>query len=128
VQPGKPIRIEQEIHSDDESFPDPARVRSVSKGASSVQTRTATSLVGYNPVPFDILERNCEYVTRWFQNTMQGMTMQAFPQDIVQQNGSQIFELIQFLSGKKAPGQASAKQLAAATHANAKDALKVILN
>ena len=66
MEKGKPIRIEQEVQSDDEDFPDPNRVRSVSKGASSVQSRTAKSLVGYNPVPFDILERNCEYVTRWF--------------------------------------------------------------
>jgi hypothetical protein len=35
---------------------------------------------------------------------------------------------VQFLSGKKAPGQATMKALAAATHNNAKDALRVILN
>lgn len=53
--------------------------------------------------------------------------MQSFPQDVVQQNGTQIFDLIAFLSGKKAPGQASAKMLSSAAHSNVKDALKVIL-
>jgi hypothetical protein len=30
--------------------------------------------------------------------------MQNFPQDIINQNGSQIYELVAFLSGKKPPG------------------------
>jgi hypothetical protein len=80
------------------------RVRTISKAGTTNVTRTANSLIGYPPVPFDILEMNTEYITRWFNNTMQSPTMQSFPQDVVMQNGSQIFDLIQFLSGKKAPG------------------------
>jgi hypothetical protein len=132
--PGKPIRIENEYHSnsDDESSPmNGGRVRTMSKnskgGTNTNITRTANSLIGYSPVPFDMLEMNTEFVTRWFNNTMQSPAMQSFPQDVVMQNGSQIFDLIAFLSGKKAPGQATPKQLTLAAHANAKDALKVIL-
>lgn len=40
-------------------------------GGSSVISRTAKSLVGYNPVPIDILEKNCEYAMRWFNATIQ---------------------------------------------------------
>jgi hypothetical protein len=73
-------------------------------GASSVISRTARSLVGYNPVPVHILEGNCEYVCRWFNATLHTNTMQNFPNDIINQNGSQIYELIAYLSGKKPPG------------------------
>jgi len=31
-------------------------------GASSVVSRTARSLVGYNPVQMHILDKNCEYI------------------------------------------------------------------
>lgn len=44
-------------------------------GASSVISRTARSLVGYNPVPTYVLERNCEYICRWFNATLQSTTM-----------------------------------------------------
>lgn len=54
--------------------------------------------------------------------------MQAFPQDIITQNGAQMYDLITYLSGKRPPGQASQKAIATANQANAKDALKVLLN
>jgi len=53
--------------------------------------------------------------------------MQQFPQDVIVQNGGQVFELITYLSGKKPPGQANAKMLQAASANNAKDVLKVLL-
>ena len=46
-------------------------------------------------------------------------------QDIINQNGSQIFELIGFLSGKKPPGQAP-KSFGAGKDANAKDSARFI--
>jgi len=56
-------------------------------GASSVVSRTARSLVGYNPIRFDILQENCEYVCRWFTQTLSATSMQSFPQDVITQNG-----------------------------------------
>lgn len=73
-------------------------------GASSVISRTAKSLVGFNPVPVHILEKNCEYVCRWFNATLQSATMQNFPNDIIAQNGNQVYELVAYLSGKRPPG------------------------
>ena len=52
--------------------------------------------------------------------------MQNFPADIINQNGSQIYELVAFLSGKKPPGQAP-KNLGSGKDANAKDTLKVLM-
>ena len=54
--------------------------------------------------------------------------MQAFPQDVINQSGAQMYDLITYLSGKRPPGQASQKAIAQANQANAKDALKVLLN
>ena len=76
-------------------------------GGSSVTSRTARSLVGYNPVPVVLLEENCEYVRRWYNATMQTSSLVSFPTDVLNQNGQQIYDLIYYLSGKKAPGQAS---------------------
>lgn len=53
--------------------------------------------------------------------------MQQFPADVISQNGNHIFDLIQYLSGKKPPGQATTKQLTVAGASNAKDVLKVLL-
>lgn len=81
---GKPIMLDQCATSDKESiitgFPG---AKAASKGASSVISRTALSLVGYNPVRVDILERNCEFICRWFNSSLNNNSMQAFPQDVI---------------------------------------------
>ncbi len=101
--------------------------RQFSKGASSVVSRTAKSLVGYNPVDFSMLMKNCQYITKWFTETISSGSMQNFPQDVVTQNGTQIYDLITYLSGKKPPGQATQKQLQQAANGNAKDSLNVLM-
>ena len=86
AEPGKPIRIVQEYNSDQESAKTGLMApggKAFSKGASSVVSRTARSLVGYNPVRIDILERNCEFITRWFTHTMSAHSMQSFPNDVI---------------------------------------------
>lgn len=80
---GKPIKLDLEAGSDAGSqksgFSGGGQQRAYSKGGSSVISRTAKSLVGYNPVPSDILEKNCEYVCRWFNASLNSNSMQAFP-------------------------------------------------
>ena len=89
---GKPIKLDQSVSSDIESQKTggfvAANPKTYSKQASSVISRTAKSLVGYNPVPSDILEKNCEHVCRWFNASLNTTSMQSFPQDIVTQNGA----------------------------------------
>src|SRR3569833_3773059 len=83
VVPGKPRMIIQDSSSDHESGKTGLPGKAFSKGgASSVISRTARSIVGYNPVPVYILERNCEYVSRWFNATLHTTTMSNFPYDI----------------------------------------------
>lgn len=137
IEQGKPIRIVQEVgNSDQESaktggFGLPGAMGGrggFSKGgASSVVSRTAMSLVGYNPVQLYILERNCDYIRRWFDRNMSATTIENYPQDVITQYGHQIFELITYLSGKRPPGQVNSKQLSSAIQNNAKDGLKVLL-
>ena len=105
VEPGKPIMLIQDATSDDESGKAGVPGKAFSKGgASSVISRTARSIVGFNPVPVHILEKNCEYVCRWFNGTLHTTTMSNFPNDIISQNGAQFYELVAYLSGKRPPG------------------------
>jgi hypothetical protein len=128
IEPGKPIKIFQDASCDEESLKGgiPGKAFSKTGGGSSVVSRTAESLVGFNPVPLQVLEKSCDYVVRWFNSMIQTSSLQSYPADVINNNGTQIFELIQFLSGKKPPGQASKAALTAAS-ANVKDYLKVIV-
>lgn len=127
AEKGKPIKLDQSASSDVESQRTGLfNKKTYSKTVSSVISRTQKSLVGYNPVPSDILERNCEHVCRWFNASLNSNPMQQFPQDIIQHNGQQMYDLISYLSGKRPPGQANSKALATANQANAKEALNVL--
>jgi hypothetical protein len=77
ADPGKPILLEQNAGSDLESAKTgfPGAGKALSKGASSVISRTARSLVGYNPVRGDVLERNCEFICRWFNASLSNCQM-----------------------------------------------------
>lgn len=87
VEPNKPIKLDQSVVTDMESaktnFGGGIAGRAFSKGASSVVSRTARSLVGYTPVRSDILERNCEFVARWFNNMISANLMENFPAAVV---------------------------------------------
>lgn len=62
--------LEQDASSDHESGKTGPFKAFSKTGASSVISRTARSLVGFNPVPVHILERNTEYICRWFNATL----------------------------------------------------------
>lgn len=90
-------------------------------------TATAKTLLGYNPVPLGALEQNCEYVTRWYNSMLQSSNpMVQFPTDVINHNGIPIFDLVQYLSGKRPPGAARKDQLTANSQ-NAKEYLRILL-
>lgn len=71
AEPGRPIKLIQDASSEQESGKTGLLGKAFSKtGGSSVISRTAKSLVGFNPVPVQLLEKNCEYVCRWYNATM----------------------------------------------------------
>lgn len=122
IEDGKPIMIFQDATSDNEESVGKGgglSKHSRTAGASSVVSKTARSLVGFNPVPLYVLEKNCEFILRWFNLTvLQNSTITNFPADIIAMNGNQIYDLIMYLSGKKAagnirnqPGSSSKKDL-----------------
>ena len=63
------------------------------------------SLLGYNPIPQRELEKTCESVKNWLNQNVLSSYISKFPQDLVESNGSQIYELIQFLTGKMPQGR-----------------------
>lgn len=127
VERDKPLKLIQDASSDQESAKTGLPGKAFSKtGASSVISRTAKSLVGFNPVSVQLLEKNCEYVCRWYNATMQHSSLTSFPTDVINQNGQHIFDLVAYLSGKRPPGQASKAALAANSQ-NAKDYIKVLV-
>lgn len=129
----KPITMIQDAGSDDEGSSPPVRGSGGVKkafsraGGSSVISRNARSIIGFDPVGAQVLERNCEQIVRWFNATLTtSSSMQSFPNDIITQNGAQIYELVGFLAGKKPPGQAP-KNFMSAKDANVKDTLKILM-
>ena len=67
----RPIRLIQDAASDQESQKTGLPGKAFSKtGGSSVITRTAKSLVGFEPVPMQVLDENCKYIERWYNATM----------------------------------------------------------
>lgn len=104
---GKPIRLIQDAASDRETRITGLAPKAKTAG-SSVMTATAKTLLGYNPVPMANLEQNCDFIQRWYNSTLESSnTMQQFPMDVIMMNGSQIYDLVHYLSGKRPPGQAS---------------------
>jgi hypothetical protein len=90
-------------------------------------TATAKTLLGYNPVPMGNLEQNCDFIQRWYNSTLESSnTMQAFPMDVITMHGSQIYDLVHYLSGKRPPGQASKANLQNNAQ-NAKDYLRILI-
>lgn len=71
---------------------------------SSVVSRSAVSIVGYNPVPIVLLEKGLEHLTRFLNQFLNSSTISKFPDDIIAQNGTPLYEFIYFLTGKNAPG------------------------
>jgi len=64
------------------------------------------SLLGYAPIPFRELERACESIRNWLNQNVLTTYISKFPQDIIENNGAQLFELMAYLTGKAPQGKA----------------------
>ncbi|CAG9335550.1 unnamed protein product [Blepharisma stoltei] len=73
--------------------------------ASSVYSRSAKSIVGYQPVPQFLLEKGLDHLNRWLNHSVLSSTINKFPDDFVNQHGAPLYELVFALSGKYPPGQ-----------------------
>jgi hypothetical protein len=52
------------------------------------------------PIHNKFLEENCEFIKRWLSFNVLTQGLQSFPATIIEHNGSEIFELISFLTGR----------------------------
>ena len=74
-------------------------------GASSVMSRSAKSMVGYNPIPIHLLEKGLENIMRWVTSAVHlSTTISKFPDDIIASNGQLFYEIVFAVSGKMPPG------------------------
>lgn len=56
--------------------------------------------MGYDPIPKNLLERSAENILRWLNHNALNAPIQTFPNEVIANNGAQIFELMSFLVGK----------------------------
>ncbi len=66
----------------------------------SSKTSVASSL-GYSPIPREMIEYTKESIKIWLNGNILSTNIQSFPETIADQNGTQLFELLQFLAGGK---------------------------
>lgn len=76
------------------------------QGTKSNHSKSLRSTVGFVPIPLAQLERSCKYCMVWLNEFVLSVNISNFPGDVIQANGSQIFELISFLT-KRNPPQAA---------------------
>ncbi|EGR27115.1 hypothetical protein IMG5_201370 [Ichthyophthirius multifiliis] len=62
-------------------------------------TKSQAQALGYYPIPKVLLDKSIEYITRWLNYNILQSPIKKFPSCIIEHNGSQIFELIFFLTG-----------------------------
>jgi hypothetical protein len=75
--------------------------RAHSKAGSTLsRTSRKITLLGYMPILPQYRKKACDYIKRWLNTNALGTSIQYYPQDVVRDHGKQIYELIQFLSGK----------------------------
>lgn len=74
--------------------------------ASSAYSRSAKSIVGYQPIPQSLLDKGLEFLTRWMNHHVLPNTITHFPDDFIAQSGAPLYDLIHTLSGKAPPSQA----------------------
>ena len=72
--------------------------------ASSAYSRSAKSIVGYQPIPQTLLDKGLEQLTRWMNHHVLTNPVMHFPEDFISQFGAPIYDLIHSLSGKTPPG------------------------
>lgn len=107
AEEGRPITLVLDASSDTEE-------NSVRQGggggprtsaASSVVSRSARSIIGYNPIPMYMLDKGLDFLTRFLNNRVLSTTISRFPDDFIASHGAQLYEVITFLGGRSPPGQ-----------------------
>lgn len=101
-----PQLIESLNTSEDEELKTPRPVAGNNRGSiqnrgtSVASTKSNKSVLGFDPISKNMLDKSCEVLLRWLNHTALNLNIQNFPSDFIQYNGAHVFELINFLTGK----------------------------
>jgi len=71
-----------------------------SKAGSAMSSKSSRSALGYVTINVHILEKSCEMIVKWLNHFALNSMIQTFPNDIINSNGSHIFDLMTYLTGK----------------------------
>jgi hypothetical protein len=68
-------------------------------------TKTSSSkagkgMLGYSPIPQHLLEKSAQAIVDWLNYNVLTNFVNLFPQDIIETDGAQIYEVVSFLAGK----------------------------
>jgi hypothetical protein len=71
--------------------------RNISVTQSKTSGGTANKIgLGYTPIPFDILERCCKHMAKFLTVFVPGITIDNFPNDIINRNGDILTKIVEF--------------------------------
>jgi len=108
------VQLLQEVESDAELASEKGKSGGFrTSGGSSVVSRSAKSIIGFNPIPQQLLEKSLEFLARWFNHTTLSSPVNKLPDDFISAHGVQVYEIIKSLTGKVAPGQVKSHSLPA---------------
>jgi len=60
----------------------------------------ATSALGYQPLRQEQLDESCDSIMRWINYHVLTQPISSYPDSVIEHNGSEIFDLLAFLTGK----------------------------
>lgn len=99
------INLVQDAQSDTDSFSEKGAKGARTSAGSSVFSRSAKSIIGFNPVPQPLMERSLEFLVRWLNAKLLTSPVNKLPDDFIEANGAQLYEILTTLCGKTPPGQ-----------------------
>ena len=106
------VRLVQEVESDAEVASEKGKSMGFrTSGGSSVVSRSAKSIIGFNPIPQPMLEKSLEFLGRWFSHNTLSAPVNKLPDDFIASHGAQVYEIIHSLTGKFPPGQVKSHSL-----------------
>ena len=70
-----------------------------SVGSKSVRSQN----IGFKPIPMDQLEKSCDRAKKWINDYIMNADIGKFPDDVIFHNGSQIFDVVEFLTKRTLP-------------------------
>lgn len=81
----------------DKSMVGSERNLSITMSKTSAATNNKIGL-GYNPIPFDKLERMCKQMAHFLSTIVPGVQLNSFPGDIIQKNGEHLIKTVEFFA------------------------------